>query len=75
MNEDEKLQYEFKRLYIDKYLMIDYTKHHDKYGLPTPQYVKEKLAELFNNPKEYDYLIEQYAEFERLHEECLKQQE
>jgi DNA gyrase subunit B len=74
MNENEKLLYEFKKLFIDKYLMMDYTKHHDKYGLPTPQYVKEKLVELFNNPKEYDFLIEQYIEFERLHEECLKQQ-
>ncbi len=75
MNENEKLQYEFKKLYIDKYLMMDYTKQHDKYGLPTPQYAKEKLAELFNNPKEFDYLIDQYVEFERLHEECLKLQE
>ncbi len=74
MNENEKLLYEFKKLFIDKYLMMDYTQHHNKYGLPTSQYVKEKLAELFNNPEEYDYLIEQYAEFERLHEECLKQQ-
>ena len=74
MHDNKKLQYEFKKLFINKYLMMDYTKHHDKYGLPTPQYVKNKLAELFINPKEYDYLIEQYIEFERLHEECLKQQ-
>jgi DNA gyrase/topoisomerase IV subunit B len=75
MNENKTLEYEFKKLYVDKYLMMDYKKNHDKYGLPTPQYAKEKLIELFNNPKEYDYLIQQYVKFDLLFEKCLKQQE
>lgn len=74
IKENEGFQKRFKKLFVNDYLFADYKKNHEKIGLPTSDYAKKMLKELFNNPNDYDFIVKQFQEFERLSEGCLKQQ-
>lgn len=62
------------KAHIEQYLYKDYSKNHEKHSYPTPEYAKSQIAKMFKQPENYQNIVDDFIEFERLSEECLKHQ-